>query len=374
MIPMKESSKDALLLNRLLENELSRLMPLKHYLLCAYARNGLYLLIKSLCTSKNDEIIVPAFTCFVVPKSIMEAGAVPVFVDSEENGLNIDPDKISQAITKNTRAIYVIHTYGTAAKIDDICSIARKRGLYVIEDIAHSLFCTYKGRLLGTYGDFAVISFNKKVINYEGGAIGTNNTEIYRKMLVLQQQYPKNPPMNGADRTINIARFVGSVWESRFSLMAMMLLKLSDILNEHFFHNYESLKIDDKRFHMRSRAMRLALKQIRPIQRKNSNNRYLTFRKHACNKIKLVHIHRTEGDRLPEYYAGILERKSPLYTALSFRTWINFDKPGMFPRADYLYKHFRILSWLALSICHLSGIMRLKSKQTPRSVGKEDPY
>ena len=115
-----------------LEKKLSELMPLKHFLATGFSRNSLFLLIKAYGWEKGREIIIPAFTCPVIPKTIELSGMTPVPVDSESDGLNIDPDLVCSAITEKTCAIYVVHTYGTPAKIDKIVAIAREKGLIVM--------------------------------------------------------------------------------------------------------------------------------------------------------------------------------------------------------------------------------------------------
>ncbi|HQL84020.1 MAG TPA: aminotransferase class I/II-fold pyridoxal phosphate-dependent enzyme, partial [Spirochaetota bacterium] len=166
-----------------LERKLAELAPLKHFVATGFARNGLFLLARALGWDASAEIIIPAFTCPVIRHTIESAGAMPVPVDAEPDGLNIDADLIEKAITDKTRAVYVVHTYGTAAHMERICAVAKRHNLAVIEDVAHAPFYRYRGRQLGTWGDFAVYSFTKKLVNYEGGAIGTNDTAAFREMM-----------------------------------------------------------------------------------------------------------------------------------------------------------------------------------------------
>ena len=111
---------------------------------------------------------------------------------------------IEKAITERTRAVYVVHTYGTAARMERICAVAKRRNLAVIEDVAHAPFYRYRGRQLGTWGDFAVYSFTKKIVNYEGGAIGTNDTAVFTAMMRLREelQAPRALSRRGTDRLL----------------------------------------------------------------------------------------------------------------------------------------------------------------------------
>ena len=330
-----------------LEEKLSDLTHLKYFVLCGYARNGVFLLIEALDWNGRAEVIIPAFTCSIIPKAISEAGAIPVLVDSEDAGLNIAPDKIEQAITSNTKAIYVIHTYGTAAKIEEICEIAKKHGLIVIEDLAHALFSQYKGRQLGTFGDFAVLSFTKKIINFEGGAIGTNNEIIYNKMLFLQRNLIRPLPFSLSYYFFDSIRLISSVWESRFSFLTMLLLKVLDFFYSIFFGRQSGLDINPTRFLMRDLARRISLRQLDALYSKtrdrSNNDNYLRLRKRFSDKIIFPELNQDSSDTLPSYFVGTA-RKNLFVRIFSGRTWINYNKPGVYPRADYLYSNCRIFA------------------------------
>jgi dTDP-4-amino-4,6-dideoxygalactose transaminase len=117
-------------------------------------------------------------------------GAKPVFVDHEEASFNIDPNKIEEKITKNTKAIVVVHLYGQPANLDPIIEIARKHHLYLIEDCSQAHNAEYKGKKVGTFGDVGTFSFypGKNLGAYgEAGAVITNNDSLYQKMLRYRQ-------------------------------------------------------------------------------------------------------------------------------------------------------------------------------------------
>lgn len=118
-----------------------------------------------LCNFKeNDEIIVPSYTFVSTINAFVLRGARPVFVDIDPNTMNIDANKIEEKITKNTKAIYPVHYAGVACDMDKIMEIARKYNLFVIEDAAQALGSYYKGRLLGTIGDYGCYSFHETKI------------------------------------------------------------------------------------------------------------------------------------------------------------------------------------------------------------------
>ena len=122
---------------------------------------------------KGDEVIVPSFTFSSTATAIVLTGATPVFVDIRPDTMNIDETKIEAAITEKTRAIMAVHYAGVACEMDTIMDIAARHNLKVIEDAAQGVMSSYKGRALGTIGDFGCYSFHETK-NYsmgEGGAL-----------------------------------------------------------------------------------------------------------------------------------------------------------------------------------------------------------
>jgi len=121
----------------------------------------------------GDEVVMPSFTFASTANAVVLRGAVPVFADIRADTLNLDEREVASAITPRTRAIVPVHYAGVAAEMDPILALARERGLCVIEDAAHCLPSTYRGRPLGALGDLGVLSFHetKNVSCGEGGAL-----------------------------------------------------------------------------------------------------------------------------------------------------------------------------------------------------------
>jgi len=138
----------------------------------------------------GDEVIVPSFTFVSTASAFAMFGAKPVFVDSSESTLNIDPQLIEQAITPKTRAICVVHYGGVACEMEPILKLAEKHGLLVIEDNAHGLFAKYKGRYLGTFGAMATQSFHetKNITCGEGGALLINDSTLVERAEILREK------------------------------------------------------------------------------------------------------------------------------------------------------------------------------------------
>lgn len=144
-----------------------------------------------LCGLKEgDEVILPSYTFSSTATSIVLTGAKLVFVDIRPDTMNIDETKIEAAITEKTKAIMVVHYAGVACKMDTIMEIAGKYHLKVIEDAAQGVMSTYKGKALGTIGDFGCYSFHETK-NYsmgEGGALIINNPEYNERAEILREK------------------------------------------------------------------------------------------------------------------------------------------------------------------------------------------
>lgn len=125
----------------------------------------------------GDEVIVPAMTFAATANVVVRVGARPVFVDVELATRNIDVAQAEHAITARTRAIMPVHFAGLPVDMDALYSLARRRGLRVVEDAAHAIGSSYKGRRIGSFGDLAAFSFhpNKNMTTIEGGALSFGN-------------------------------------------------------------------------------------------------------------------------------------------------------------------------------------------------------
>lgn len=158
---------------------------------CVGVGNGLdalFLALKAMGIKAGDEVIVPSNTYIASALAITYGGATPVFVEPDIRTFNIDPTRIEEAITEKTKAIMPVHLYGQACDMDPIMEIAKKHNLYVIEDCAQAHGATYKGKVIGSFGDAAGFSFypgkNLGALG-DGGATVTNNEEIAIKVRAL---------------------------------------------------------------------------------------------------------------------------------------------------------------------------------------------
>ncbi|MDD7516923.1 DegT/DnrJ/EryC1/StrS family aminotransferase [Ruminococcus flavefaciens] len=158
---------------------------------CVGVGNGLdalMLALKALGVGSGDEVIVPSNTYIATALAVTYVGAAPVFVEPDINTYTIDPAKIEEKITNKTKAIMPVHLYGQACDMDPIMEIAKKYELYIVEDCAQAHGATYKGRIIGSFGDAAGFSFypgkNLGALG-DAGATVTNNKEIADKVRAL---------------------------------------------------------------------------------------------------------------------------------------------------------------------------------------------
>ena len=139
---------------------------------------------------KGDEVIMPSYTFVSTANAFVLRGGKPVFVDVDPDTCNIDPLKIKQALSKKTKAIVVVHYAGVSCDMDPILKIAKQHKIYVIEDAAHAILSTYKGKPLGSIGDLATLSFHetKNIHCGEGGALLINNSKFIKRAKIIRDK------------------------------------------------------------------------------------------------------------------------------------------------------------------------------------------
>ncbi len=130
-----------------------------HCVGCGNGLDALMLPLKALGIGAGDEVIVPSNTYIATALAVTYVGATPVFVEPDIRTYNIDPARIEEKLTPRTKAIMPVHLYGLPCDMDPILEIAKNHGLYVIEDCAQAHGATYKGKIIGSFGDAAGFSF-----------------------------------------------------------------------------------------------------------------------------------------------------------------------------------------------------------------------
>lgn len=170
------------------ESRFAEICDVRHAVSFGAGRMALYAILEALDIGPGDEVIIPAFTCVVVPNAILYRGAVPIYVDIEPRSFNIDVSKIDAAITPRTKALYAQHTFGVPCDIAALREIAVRHRLPIIEDAAHALGAKYRGRPVGSLTEVAFFSTDRsKVINtHLGGVVTTSDPDLAGRIRAIQ--------------------------------------------------------------------------------------------------------------------------------------------------------------------------------------------
>jgi len=149
---------------------------------------GLHLAIRALGLKEGDEVILPSFTFIAAANVLLYERITPVFADVEAATLNLDPSLVGSAITPRTRALLVVHTFGTPAPLDELRAIAHRHNLLLLEDACEALGAEYSGRKLGSLADAGVFAFypNKQITTAEGGVFVTQNESLAARVRSLR--------------------------------------------------------------------------------------------------------------------------------------------------------------------------------------------
>jgi perosamine synthetase len=170
-----------------LEEAVSSYLGAKYAIATHCCTHALHLAAAAINLGIDDEVIVTDFSWVATGYAVAYTGAKCVFVDIDPDTWCIDPQAIKNAITKKTKAIMLVHTFGHPANMDEIMHIAKEHDLRVIEDAAPALGASFGGKKIGTFGDVACFSFQgaKLTVSGEGGILVTDNLAIYEKAKLL---------------------------------------------------------------------------------------------------------------------------------------------------------------------------------------------
>ncbi|MDO4515302.1 MAG: UDP-4-amino-4,6-dideoxy-N-acetyl-beta-L-altrosamine transaminase [Lachnospiraceae bacterium] len=169
-----------------LEKKLCELTGAKYAVVCSNDTAALHIACMAAGVSEGDEVITTPITFLASANCALYCGAKPVFADIDEKTYNMDPKAMEQAITPKTKAVVAVDYTGQVVDLDAILEICHRNNIVVIEDAAHSIGTKYKGKPVGSIADMTTFSFHpvKTVTSGEGGAVLTDNEELYRKLLL----------------------------------------------------------------------------------------------------------------------------------------------------------------------------------------------
>ena len=171
------------------ERALAEFTGAKHALGVSSGTDAISVALMALDIGPGDEVLCPSFTFFATAGCVARVGATPVFVDSCPVCFNIDLCDAARRITPRTKAILPVHLFGQAAEMDGVLALAREHKLRVVEDAAQAMGATYRGRQVGTMGDFGTISFfptkNLGALG-DAGALVTNDDALFERAKILR--------------------------------------------------------------------------------------------------------------------------------------------------------------------------------------------
>lgn len=217
---------------RALEAAFCQRFGTKHAIAVNSATSGLHCAVAATDVGPGDEVIVPPYTMSASATVILFTGAVPIFADIEDTTFCLDPAAVEAAITPRTRGIMAVNLFGHPARLDELSAIAKRHGLFLIEDNAQAPGATYNGRPAGTIGDAGVFSFNRhKTIQCgEGGVIITNDDKIARKAALVRNHGEVVVSGMGIDDIVNTVGLNYRMTEMEAAVGGVQFAKL-DVLN-----------------------------------------------------------------------------------------------------------------------------------------------
>lgn len=187
------------------EREIEKYLEMNYAVAVNSGTSALWIAISALGIGPGDEVIVPGYTFVASMSSVIYAKAIPVLAEIDES-LTLDPEDVKKKITPQTKAIMLVHMLGNPGYINEIKKIASENNLFIVEDSAQAFGATYKGKYVGTFGEFGVYSFNmyKTITAGDGGMVVTNDKELYERAFGLHDQghFPLRQGVERGNRAI----------------------------------------------------------------------------------------------------------------------------------------------------------------------------
>lgn len=167
------------------EERLKAYLGARHVIAVNTGTSALHIALAAYGVARGDEVIVPSLTFCASVQAIMAVGAVPVFCEVSPRTLNLDVADVERRLTPRTRAVMPVHYCGQACDMDALLALGRARGVAIVEDAAHAIGSTYKGRRIGGFGDCTCLSFDpiKNLTCGEGGAVALSDDALAEEIL-----------------------------------------------------------------------------------------------------------------------------------------------------------------------------------------------
>nr|WP_320161321.1 DegT/DnrJ/EryC1/StrS family aminotransferase [uncultured Methanoregula sp.] len=261
--------------------------------------SALHAVLSAYGIGPGDEVIVPSFTFIATANAPKFVGAKPVFADIEESTFGLDPAEVEARITPQTKAIIPVHYGGFPCKIRELQKTADDHGIPLIEDAAEAFGASVEKKMVGTFGDSAILSFcqNKIITTGEGGAVVTSNQELYERMKLIRSH--GRPDAVDYFSTTDVLDYVSLGYNMRISTMTAalgiaQLRKIEFILSQ---------RRADAEYY-RSRLTHIPQISI-PTEEPQTHPVYQLFSIRAKNRDKLIKFLEAEGIMTKVYFSPV---------------------------------------------------------------------
>lgn len=312
------------------ENLISEYTGAKYSIAVNSCTAALHLSLIACGIGSHDEVITTPYTFASTGNVIVQVGAKPVFVDVKRDTYNIDPNRIEEAITPNTKAIIPVHFGGQPCDMNAIMKIADERGLFVIEDAAHALGAEYYDKKIGCIGDSTCFSFypTKNMTTGEGGAITTNDDKLADKL-----------------RTLRLHGISKDAWK-RYSSKGNWYYEIEDCGWKYNMTDIQAaigipqIKKLDSFYEIRKRYANIYTKNLCKIEGVNTPNETPDI-KHVYHlyPILLENYDRAKFiEEMGKRNIACSVHFIPLHLHPFYKNQFNFKK-GDYPNAEWLYEH-----------------------------------
>jgi perosamine synthetase len=238
-------------------------------------RVALWAILRAIGAGADDEVIVPGYTCVAVPNAVRFAGARPVYADIDPRTFNVTAETCERVLTPRARALVVGHTYGLPAPMEELRGLAARHGLFLIEDVAHALGSTYRGRPAGSWGDAAFFSteHSKIITTGLGGVATATDPDLAARLRAIQATCP--PPEAGRVRRLLIPHLAIGLWyRNRQIRMGDLVLYRSRLYHLAVWGTpsleHGGIEPPGYRSGMGDAQARLGLEQLRRLERLNA--------------------------------------------------------------------------------------------------------
>ena len=213
---------------KILEERFSKYHDAKNGISVCNGTVALDVILKAIGIKKGDEIILPAYDFYSLPKSVINSEAIPVFADVSEDNFTLDYEDLKQKITDKTKVIVAVHISSSVVQMDKISELATENNIFLIEDCAQAHGATYDNRKVGSWGDAGLFSFGgiKLMTSGQGGMVVTSDEELYKKIFaIVNRGYLP-------DNSLNEFGIIGENYQLS-ELQAALLLPQLEMLNEY---------------------------------------------------------------------------------------------------------------------------------------------